>query len=83
MAPLSLFPRNRIKRLDHLAVGGMLALFFVFAVLVVAKIAAAVVDIMLHGNRVSGSSGLLKDFLNFTCFRVIFQWFLEGLYGPV
>ena len=65
VAPLSPFPRNCIKQIDHLVVGGMLALCFVIAILIVAKTATAVVDIMLHGNRSGGTGRLLKNFLNF------------------
>ena len=81
MATLPLFPRDRVKSLDHLAVSGKLALFFVLAVLLFVAAEAAVIDIVLHGKNVGGACGLLEDLLNLGGFRVVAQLLVEGIVG--
>ena len=66
-----------MKRLHHFAVSGVFAFLFVFTVLLLAKSAAAVIDVMLHCYGVSRPSRLLINFKDFASLWVIFQLLLE------
>ena len=79
VAPLSLLPRNRVKRFDHFAVGNMLAFFFVLSILLHTKTTTAVINIMLHCHRIGRSTWFLKNLQYFTRFGIEDQLAGQGV----
>lgn len=62
VTPLLLSPPDCVKRLDHLSVGGVFALFSVFPVLLRVVITTAVINVVLYSYRVGGACRALPNF---------------------